>query len=288
MAQARTLKRAQTERRVFDSVRESSHQVWLAGLGVYSRAGTVVEKLGRDGGKLFKDLVAEGEKVEKSGLKTAEAGIDVLRSRADRISDRAVNTYNKVERAFQDRFERVLGRLNVPKSADIEQLTRKVKGLSQDVIRMATGVAGTAKDRVIAAADGTSLIKDMENVSATMAGKLDKLSVKTADELLAKVATPADRKALAKELGVVEKTVLGLANRVDLMRIKGIDSAEADLLERAGVDTVKELATRNADNLNKALAKTNSKKKVVSQLPSEKTLGEWIDQANSLPRALTY
>ena len=79
-----------------------------------------------------------------------------------------------------------------------------------------------------------------------------------------------------------------LTVRADLFRIKGVAEEYSDLLEAAGVDTVVELATRRADNLHAALAKTNTEKKLVRRLPPEKSVAGWIEQAKTLPRAVSY
>jgi predicted flap endonuclease-1-like 5' DNA nuclease len=82
--------------------------------------------------------------------------------------------------------------------------------------------------------------------------------------------------------------VLKWANRADLMRVKGIGEQFSDLLETAGVDTVPELATRNAENLHAALLAANEAKKLVRQPPSLQAVQDWIAAAKALPRVLHY
>ena len=72
------------------------------------------------------------------------------------------------------------------------------------------------------------------------------------------------------------------------MRIKGISKEYAELLQAAGVDTVKELKYRNPANLAKAMADANRKRKMVRLLPSEKVVGRWIEHAKKLPLKITY
>lgn len=74
----------------------------------------------------------------------------------------------------------------------------------------------------------------------------------------------------------------------DLYRISGIGSEYAELLEAAGVDTVPELAQRNAANLTTALAAANERKKLTRRVPNEAEVTKWIDQAKKLPRVLQY
>jgi len=89
-------------------------------------------------------------------------------------------------------------------------------------------------------------------------------------------------------VGVEARTILELANRADLSRIHSVAGVHSDLLEQAGVDTVKELATRNADNLHARLVELNSQTKLTGQVPSRNMVRDWIAQAGELPRALEY
>ena len=82
--------------------------------------------------------------------------------------------------------------------------------------------------------------------------------------------------------------ILEWANHADLFRIDGIGSEYADLLEEAGVDTVPELAQRNAAHLHAKMKEINEAKELVRRLPSEKQVEGWIEQAKALPRALSY
>ena len=77
-------------------------------------------------------------------------------------------------------------------------------------------------------------------------------------------------------------------NHADLCRVRGVGSEYADLLEEAGVDTVPELSHRNAANLTEAMTKLNAEKKLVRRIPSQTEVAHWIDEAKTLPRAVTY
>ena len=72
------------------------------------------------------------------------------------------------------------------------------------------------------------------------------------------------------------------------MRIRGVGEEYAELLEAAGVDTVKELKNRNAANLTKAMADLNARKQLVRLIPSGKTVVKWIEHAKTLPPMMTY
>lgn len=131
-------------------------------------------------------------------------------------------------------------------------------------------------------------ILSIEGVGPQLAAKLKTAGVRTTATLLDRAKDPKGRKALAAASGIEEAKILKFANMADLMRIKGVGEEYSELLEAAGVDTVKELKTRNASNLTKAIAELNGKKKLVRLVPSEKTVVKWIDQAKKMPAMMTY
>ena len=88
--------------------------------------------------------------------------------------------------------------------------------------------------------------------------------------------------------GISAERVLDWVNRADLMRIEGIGEEYSDLLERGGVDTVKELARRNPENLRAKLAEVNAEENLVRRLPSFAQTRGWINQAQALPRVVSY
>ena len=129
---------------------------------------------------------------------------------------------------------------------------------------------------------------DIEGIGRFHADKLASFGIQTQAEFLAAAATPAGRQKLVDGAGITMDQVLNWANRADLARIKGIGSEYADLLEAAGVDTVRELAQRNPANLVPGLAAVNEDKILVRQLPSDSEVAQWVSEAKSLPRALFY
>lgn len=124
----------------------------------------------------------------------------------------------------------------------------------------------------------------IEGIGPRNASKLDKAGIRTVEKLLDAGATRKGRNALAKETGFDAKRILEWVNRADLMRVKGVSRQYSDLLEAAGVDTVKELRRRNAENLTEAMEKANSRRrnKLVQRTPSAKVVQKWIDSANEL------
>lgn len=112
--------------------------------------------------------------------------------------------------------------------------------------------------------------------------------ISDSDELLEASKTPSDRKALASATGFDTSIILELANRADLARIKGIGRVYSDLMEEAGVDTVKELAQRVPANFHAKLIEINSVRQFTQRPPSAEQVGEFIEQAKTLPRMLEY
>jgi predicted flap endonuclease-1-like 5' DNA nuclease len=125
-------------------------------------------------------------------------------------------------------------------------------------------------------------------MSSELAAKLRQKGISNSDQLLAAAGTPAGRKELADKVGASPEVILELANRADLARISGIAGIFSDLLENAGVDTVKELAMRNPDNLYATLVKINNEQALAGRHAYAKEVQDWISQAKALPRAIEY
>lgn len=131
-------------------------------------------------------------------------------------------------------------------------------------------------------------ITEIEGIGEVFATKLKDLGITTTEQLLEAGATRKDRDQLAEKSGISPKLILKWINRADLFRVKGIGQEYSDLLEAAGVDTVVELGTRNADNLYAKLVEINSSKNLVRKLPSLEVVKDWIEQAKKLPRKVEY
>jgi len=128
----------------------------------------------------------------------------------------------------------------------------------------------------------------IEGIGPAYAEKLKAAGVGSLDALLKAGATMKGRKELAGATGISDKLVLEWVNRADLFRISGIGEEYSDLLEKAGVDTVPELAQRNAENLYKKMVEVNQTKKLVRKLPTQEQIQGWIDAAKALPRVVEY
>ena len=131
-------------------------------------------------------------------------------------------------------------------------------------------------------------VSQIEGVGEVYAAKLEAAGVKTTDDLLAKCACPKGRASLEEETGINHKLILKWTNHADLMRINGIAGQFAELLEAAGVDTVKEFRHRVAANLQPKLVEVNDAKGLCNRVPAVSELEKMIDQAKELEIVVSY
>ena len=131
-------------------------------------------------------------------------------------------------------------------------------------------------------------LTDIEGIGPVYAQKLKTAGVSTTDALLKKGATPQGRQAIANKSGISGKLILRWVNHADLFRLEGVAGEYAELLEAAGVDSVPELAQRNAENLCQKLVEVNEAKKLVRVVPVQTQVEQWVEQAKNLPRVVTY
>jgi poly(hydroxyalkanoate) granule-associated protein len=104
------------------TVRESAHNIWLAGLGAFAKAQ-------EEGGKLFETLVKEGEIVQQRARKSADEKIAEVNATAS-------GTWEKLEQVFEDRVARALRGLGVPTGQDVKELSARVSELTAVVEKL--------------------------------------------------------------------------------------------------------------------------------------------------------
>ena len=131
-------------------------------------------------------------------------------------------------------------------------------------------------------------ITTVEGIGSSYAARLEAAGVNNTETLLERGASASGRKELAGQSGIGEKVILRWVNMCDLFRIKGVGEEYADLLEAAGVDTVPELAQRNAENLLIKMVDVNNEKKLVRSVPSADKVTDWIMQAKHLPKLISH
>lgn len=155
-----------------------------------------------------------------------------------------------------------------------------VRAVAACALMVAIAVGGPAQASHYAIADVPRLI------TPAQVEKLHKAGIETTEQLLEKAAKAKDRKALAKTTKLSAKEVTELAQRCDLLRIKGVGSEMVLLMEAAGVKDTAELAKRDAAGLTAATLSANKDKKITEKPPTEPQLADWIDQAKKLPQIL--
>jgi len=112
------------------AVLDSSHQIWLAGLGAFAKAQ-------QGGTKVFQGLVKQGESLEAKtrdvAAQTAKAARGAAEAKAKEMQAMAGGTWDKLEQVFENRVARALGRLGVYSASDVKRLTDRVDELSEAV-----------------------------------------------------------------------------------------------------------------------------------------------------------
>lgn len=134
----------------------------------------------------------------------------------------------------------------------------------------------------------TYRIDEIEGIGPAYKEKLNAAGIETTDSLLDTCCDKKGRAALAEKTGLSEGQILKWANMADLMRISGVGEEYSELLEAAGVDTVKELRNRNAENLAAKMAEVNEEKKLTRAVPSASQVEKWVEQAKTLDPKITY
>jgi len=131
-------------------------------------------------------------------------------------------------------------------------------------------------------------IDEIEGIGPAYREKLQGAGIGNTDDLLEHCCTPQGRKSIAEKTGLNEKQILGWTNMADLMRVSGIGRQYAELLEASGVDTIKELRNRNAENLATKMEAVNGEKNLANATPSTKTIEGWIEQAKQTDPKICY
>lgn len=131
-------------------------------------------------------------------------------------------------------------------------------------------------------------IEEIEGIGPAYAARLRDVGIDTVEDLLQAGATPKGRKSLAEKTGITPANILTWVNHADLFRIKGVAGQFAELLEAAGVDTVKELSHRKAANLHGALTAKNEERPLSGRVPSLGEVERMIAQAKELPPVVSY
>jgi predicted flap endonuclease-1-like 5' DNA nuclease len=131
-------------------------------------------------------------------------------------------------------------------------------------------------------------IEDIEGIGPVYRSKLSKAGINSTADLLKQCGSAKGRRQVTVTSGLEESQLLKWANLADLMRIRGIGTQFSELLEAAGVDTVKELRNRRVDNLAAAVKAANAKRKLTRATPSERRIAAWIAEAKGMTPMISH
>ncbi|MBO9663956.1 phasin family protein [Dokdonella sp.] len=129
-------------RRVGKTVMDSAQQIWLAGLGAFAKAQS-------EGTKLFESLVKEGAALDAKTRKFTEAKVGEARGNLEQtigqVRERSQETWDKLEKVFEDRVSRALGRIGIPSHEELSTLTKRVEELAREVRKLGDKPAAAKK-----------------------------------------------------------------------------------------------------------------------------------------------
>jgi hypothetical protein len=128
-------------------------------------------------------------------------------------------------------------------------------------------------------------IEAIEDIGVRHQARLKAADLRSCRSLLEAGATKRGRKVISETVGVAENRVLEWIHKADMMRVNGISTQYSELLEAAGIDSIRKLRRSRSAQLHKALANANDshRKPLVKRMPSQNQLSDWIRQAKGLP-----
>lgn len=170
------------------SITESAQQIWLAGMGAFNRAQS-------EGSKLFETLVRDGLSLEQTARKFAGQRANVVRDAVEghvgQARERAADTWDKLEKVFEDRVQRALVKLGVPGRDDLNALTERVERLTDALRKSGTSVAAARKPSARAKPAAPTPAKPARKA-------VGKKAAKTSAKTASKAATPVNARKPAK------------------------------------------------------------------------------------------
>lgn len=131
-------------------------------------------------------------------------------------------------------------------------------------------------------------IEEIEGIGPAYGKKLSQANILSTNNLLKLCCDKKGRKKISKDCDISEKLLLTWVNLADLMRISGIGPQFSELLEAAGVDTVKELRNRNAENLAEKMREVNAEKRLTRATPPLASVQKWIETARTMEPLITH
>lgn len=126
---------AEQQQQLADRIKDSARQIWLAGLGAYTKAE-------EDTGKFFERLVQEGEDLENRTRGAVNRQVKAVEDRVGEVRDRATGTWDRLESVFDERVSRALDRLGIPTPSRVRELEQQVSTLQEEVERLRKKLEG--------------------------------------------------------------------------------------------------------------------------------------------------
>jgi predicted flap endonuclease-1-like 5' DNA nuclease len=131
-------------------------------------------------------------------------------------------------------------------------------------------------------------IEKIEGIGPSYSKLLSAAGITDTAKLLERCGSRPGRDEVANVTGLNTGQLLKWANMADLMRISGVGEEFSELLEAAGVDTVKELRNRNAENLASKIKLVNAERKLTRTVPAASRVAKWVEQAKTLEPAISH
>ena len=148
------------------SVKDSAQQIWLAGMGAFSKAQ-------EEGGKVFEALVKEGMSLQKKTQGMAEDKISEVTGKmsamAGTVTAKAGQNWDKLESIFEQRTAKALSKLGVPTAKDVDALVKRVDALAAQVAKLNKGGATAAPKAVAKKAPAKAATKTTARKAAVKA-----------------------------------------------------------------------------------------------------------------------
>ncbi len=162
-----------SETQLAQTIKDSAHQIWLAGLGAFAKAQ-------EEGTKVFEALVKEGESIQKRTREAAEDKVAEARKAA-------TGTWDKLENVFEERVARALHSLNVPTRRDIDALSARIHELTVATKKLAAAQAEPAAP-VEAATEAAAATADVVEMTTKKVARSARAAKEKAAEAIEEAA----------------------------------------------------------------------------------------------------
>jgi len=150
-----------------DNIMGSANEIWLAGLGAFAKAQ-------QEGVKIFNKLVDEGKGVESVIKKTSQTATKEVKDTVGKVTNKASQSWDKLENIFESRVKRTLEKLDIPSSEEISALLDKVEGLATEVSKLTGSYVSDVKAATKKVTEKKPVKKATKKVAKKVAKKVSK------------------------------------------------------------------------------------------------------------------